>query len=219
MFGPKSPAYSIGSSKRQDLNSSKQVPGPASYNISRDPIHRSISFNRAPKHTRRNSDLPGPTSYNINSNLGSGPHAVIISRRSLKSSTEIPGPADYTPKDSLHSIKYSIANKSNNLKIEVGIPGPGAYNNQVQGKNSPRAVIGKAPRVIENNFITPGPGSYDPVVAKPAMPKFTFSSTPRMDSERLDLYSYSVRARNQSSSGKRPQTARNDSNRASNEEN
>jgi Sperm-tail PG-rich repeat len=206
MFGPNSPAYSIGASKREPLAESVIAPGPASYNIARDPITRSVSFNRARKHSRVSSDVPGPGSYRISSNIGSGPHAIITSRKPLHSNSDIPGPADYTPKDSSHSIKYTMATKFTPRAL-YNIPGPGAYNNEGIGKTSPRATIGKASRLNETIFVTPGPGSYDPKVVKPNVPKFSFPLTPRIDTS--DNKAYTINQSSNSGFSARPVTARN----------
>ena len=177
MFGPKSPAYSIGNSKRE-ISLEQSAPGPASYNIPRDPLPRSVSFNKARKNSRLVQDIPGPGSYTMNSYIGKAPHAIIISRKKSKFNEKCPGPADYTPNESAHSIKYTMRSKSNSKIININ-PGPGSYNSQNILKNSPKATIGKASRIIENNLITPGPGSYDPIHIKKSVPKFSFSLTPR----------------------------------------
>ena len=177
MFGVKSPAYSIGNSRRE-LSIEKLVPGPASYSITRDPIPRSISFNRAKKKTFLYSENPGPGSYKINSSIGSGPHAIIISRKFQKNDQNVPGPGNYNPLDPIHNIKYSIRSKSNSTIINNN-PGPGAYNIFTQSKHSPRAAIGKAIRMHEKYEKTPGPGAYDPKAVKPKIPKFSFPLSPK----------------------------------------
>ena len=180
MFGPKSPAYSIGTSKR-DFSIENPIPGPASYNIPRDPLPRSLSFSKAQKKSRSISDIPGPGAYIIPPPQGHVPHAIIISRKPPKDQCSLPGPADYTPRDGSSSIKYTMTSRSNS-KILPSNPGPGSYNNtQILLRNSPRATIGKAPRAPDNSEITPGPGSYNPQVVKPSVPRFSFPLTPRAD--------------------------------------
>lgn len=179
MFGPAPPAYSIPTSRRES-SPEKPVPGPASYNIARDPIARSVSFNRARKHSHSKSEVPGPGSYTLESNLGKAPHAIIISRKPQKSDQLIPGPADYTPRDSSHKIQYTMGSRSNS-RIISSIPGPGAYESHPISKASPRATIGKAIRLNDSSEITPGPGSYNPKDFKPAIPKFSFPMTPRSE--------------------------------------
>ena len=179
MFGPNPPAYSIPTSRREN-SPEKAVPGPASYNIERDPIPRSVSFNRARKHHHSKSEVPGPGSYALSSELGRGPRAILISRKPGKSDKSLPGPADYTPRNTSHQIKYTIASRSNS-KFMSSLPGPGSYENAPISKASPRATIGKAHRSSDSSEITPGPGSYDPRAVKPAVPKFSFPVTPRSE--------------------------------------
>lgn len=181
MFGPNPPAYSIPTSRRES-SPEKPVPGPASYYIPRDPIPRSVSFNRARKHGHSKSEIPGPGSYTLNSHLGKAPHAIIISRKPQKSQTQFPGPADYTPRDSSQKIQYTMGSRSNS-RIISAIPGPGAYESILISKASPRATIGKALRLNESSEITPGPGSYNPKDFKPAIPKFSFPMTPRSEGQ------------------------------------
>jgi hypothetical protein len=145
MFGPASPAYSIGTSKR-DHSQEKLAPGPAAYNISRDPIPKSVSFNRAKKNSRSQSDVPGPGTYAIGSLLGNAPHAIITSRKPLKPNIYIPGPADYAPKDPANSIKYTFRSRSNIKMFDI-IPGPGQYNNnQILFKKKPQAQYSGLPK-------------------------------------------------------------------------
>lgn len=185
MFGPTSPAYSIGTSKREQAQE-KAVPGPASYNISRDPIPRSVSFNRAKRNSRSQSNVPGPGSYAIGSFLGKAPHAIILSRKPLKPNLILPGPADYVPKDFSQTIKYTFRSRSN-TKIFESNPGPGQYNGNLMlfKKKSPSAVFGTSKKESYTPRSGPGPADYG-IDRKLRGPRFSFSREKR-DTQKLEL--------------------------------
>lgn len=184
MFGPTPPAYSIGNSKREH-SQEKVVPGPASYNISRDPIPRSVSFSRAKKHAYSQSEVPGPGSYTVTSFLGKAPHAIIISRKPLKPNIAIPGPADYSPQDFAHGIKYTFRSRSN-TKIFQCIPGPGQYNNNqiFYKKKSPSAFFGTSKKQSYTPRNGPGPADYG-IDRNLRGPRFSFSREKR-EVQKLD---------------------------------
>lgn len=185
MFGPASPAYSIGTSKR-DHSQEKLAPGPAAYNISRDPIPRSVSFNRAKKNSRSQSDVPGPGTYAIGSLLGNAPHAIITSRKPLKPNIYIPGPADYSPKDSANSIKYTFRSRSN-IKIFNIIPGPGQYNNNqiLFKKKNPSVVFGTSKKQSLTPRYGPGPADYG-ITRNLRGPRYSFSREKRI-TQKLEI--------------------------------
>lgn len=175
MFGPKSPAYSIGRGSRLKKSISEN-PGPGTYEI---PIEKSkrLSFSKSPKAAKFITINPGPGDYVLNSSIGTGPKAIIISRRLRRSIEIYPGPSDYFPKLEEKTVKYTFKKERNRNSVEIN-PGPGAYSPNPITQKSPSAVIGKAKRSQSNAIIFPGPGSYNPE-GSPTSKDCTFAKSSR----------------------------------------
>ena len=175
MFGPKSPAYSIGKAQRES-SSPKHSPGPADYNISLDKS-KGLSFSKSSRTQSSQFANPGPGEYNIASKIGTGPKSIIIPRRLRQNTDIIPGPGEYSPKTLEKSPSFTFKKQTISTQISIN-PGPGAYSPISPLNKAPVATFGKSKRVESNSNASPGPGRYH-VEASPKSCEHTFTKARR----------------------------------------
>jgi hypothetical protein len=175
MYGPRSPAYSIGQAPRTAAVCEAR-PGPGAYSLSPERA-KPISFTRSPRTPPQSDPQPGPADYSIRSSIGSGPRPLIVSRRLRRSADIYPGPADYSPRLQLRTVKYTFRKEKPAAQVNLN-PGPGAYTPVEVTVKSPSAVIGTAKRSQSKVQLSPGPGSYN-VENRTSTRKFTFARASR----------------------------------------
>lgn len=173
----KPPTWTIGTSKRSDLNQNRAFsPGPGNYKTLKD-------INDAPKYhfgvksvtdlDKFKKSVPGPGQYNPASNAFNKTAFSFAGRHATQNKGVMnnPGPGTYQNKSTLSKTlgKFGTSQKGIPLasKLVISNPGPGQYpvsSTDVNKKASPRYGFGSSERV--NNSTTklqktiPGPGQY-----------------------------------------------------------
>ena len=132
----KFPSVRIGTSKRENISSLFNGPGPASYSMDFSSLSGpKWKIGSSVRAMFKVNETPGPGLYKIPT-AGQG-ISYSISPRKIK-----PGRASY-----------------------IESPGPGTYS-PVLSESSPRAIIGTSKREIMVKSDTPGPGTYSPDLKK-----------------------------------------------------
>ncbi|CAI2370217.1 unnamed protein product [Moneuplotes crassus] len=173
----KSPQWTIGTSKRSNLNNHKTFsPGPGNYKTIKD-------INDAPKYhfggksvtdlDKFKKSVPGPGQYNPASNSFSKTAFSFSGRHNIQSKGVInnPGPGTYQNKSTLTKTlgKFGTSQKGVPLasKLVMSNPGPGQYaasSPDVNKKSAPRYGFGSSRRGNNSTTqlakIVPGPGQY-----------------------------------------------------------
>jgi len=197
-----SPAFKMGTSKRDGLYQTSAAPGPGSYSVR---PNSSYGKESGPKYGfgtagRNNIDsmsktMPGPGSYNFKGEFESmGKGTSIAPRRpdsALGSASRSPGPGAYNPAfdGKYQSPAYRIGSASRDgLASKSYAPGPGNYDPRLStsGKN---VKIGTSVRSsLNGNNKNPGPGSYSYGSKVGEGPKF--SMNPRRDESKTQNSRY-----------------------------
>jgi len=182
----KQPAYKIGTSSRDGLNSSYVggQPGPGQYNPSPMKSKGQIRFGSSTrKGLSETTFTPGPGAYTVPSKVNEGPkyHMGIKKEdQSLMYAKTIPGPGAYNPsvrfvKDSQPSFGIG-SGKRDDLYRSGMAPGPGQYD--VRGRHGgPHWGFGSSKRDDLKRSEHPGPGAYTlpPKIAD--VPKYAMGSS------------------------------------------
>ena len=175
MFGPRSPAYSIGNACR--LNSTtKETPGPASYNLSID-RPRGITFAKTPRSYNHSISIPGPGAYSPVNVAKKSPIVIIgRSRRITKNNTNSPGPGAYNVQISPRSREYSFSKASKLNQNSSEILGPAEYSPRpLSNLGNSAIIIPRRPSTAKHQ--TPGPGAYNNSKIIENVPKWTIGKS------------------------------------------
>jgi len=185
-----SPAYRIGSSKRDDIYHTGATPGPGTYstrpNSAYGPKYGFGSSERDSSNAM-NRTAPGPGAYNYKGDFGgNGRGTSLVPRRpdsALLGGTRNPGPGAYNPSMSLKTSPpaYRIGSATRDSKDRSGTPGPGNYDPRLMSGNQ-NVKIGTSTRTgLYGNKTTPGPGTYNYGTKVGEGPKYVIN--PRRDDD------------------------------------
>ena len=175
MFGPKSPAYTIGKAQRV-VSSPKQSPGPGDYTAGLEKA-KGLTFTRSPRTLSSQFANPGPGEYNVSSMIGTGPKSIIIPRRLRRNTDTNPGPGDYSPKNIEKTAAFTFKKQTDINQSSIN-PGPGAYSPISPLIKAPVAIFSRSKRTHSNINFSPGPGRYN-IEGSPKSCEHTFGKAKR----------------------------------------
>ena len=175
-YRPKTPAYRIGTAKRQGLYNSLDNPGPGQYGPDRctnqvrpkTPTWK-IGTGKRPDLNPGDKTVPGVGNYNISKGIGSGgPKYTMVGKGNMGDvKNGVPGPGQYSGTDAIYrknpSWKIGTGCRNDDLKrvIREGVPGPGMYEYYDKTKTkAPNYRFGTEKRGGSAKSDTPGPGQY-----------------------------------------------------------
>ena len=172
----KTPAYRIGTAKRQGLYNSLDNPGPGQYgpenytNMVRPKTPAwKIGTGKRPELNPGDRTTPGVGNYNISKGIGGGPKYTIVGKGNpLGIGNKNPGPGQYDDmtkaiKRKNPSWKIGTSQRDDELRRvkRDGYPGPGMYEYYDKTKiKAPNYRFGTEKRGADKKSETPGPGQY-----------------------------------------------------------
>ena len=171
----KTPAYRIGTAKRQGLYNSLDNPGPGQYgpdNCTNMVRHKTpawkIGTGKRPELNPGDKTTPGVGNYNISKGIGGGPKYTIVGKGNPGGiNNKNPGPGQYNDSNAIYrknpSWKIGTSQRDDELKRvkREGVPGPGMYEYYDKTRaNAPKYSIGNEKRGYVKKSETPGPGQY-----------------------------------------------------------
>jgi len=172
----KTPAYRIGTAKRDGLYRSMDNPGPGQYGIDnsnklvrpKTPAWK-IGTGKRPDLNPGDKSTPGVGNYNVSKGLGNGPKYTILGKGNLLGvGNNNPGPGQYNDSSKVvkaknPSWKIGTSQRDDDLKRirREGYPGPGMYEYYDKTKiNPPKYKFGSEKRGAASKNDNPGPGQY-----------------------------------------------------------
>ena len=177
----------FGTSERQPLSSSMQVPGPASY----DPkVHDSgpkYTFLARTDHSPANS-TPGPCTYSFTQLERVKPRTPGVSMgtgtRKEKEREESPGPAQYQiSQKTMGGPKWSLGSKPRG-DLNATTPAPGSYEVPSTLRLAGGYTMGhKSTSKLTSD--SPGPGAYLSISMRTSSPGYTLGRSPRASTKSL----------------------------------
>jgi len=144
----------IGTSVRSPLSSTKNTPGPGTYDYA-------PKVGEGPKHIispRREGDfttmkyVPGPGAYNPSVSLVKDHNPAVkmgtSNRADLYGSKTAPGPGQYDVRGNIVGPKWGFGSESRGREGKSAVPGPGSYNVPSKIGDVPKYAYGNAPLKI-----------------------------------------------------------------------